>query len=825
MMQTNKGIKHFVMRRLANFAFAVCACLILGGSSVQAATFNVTTTNDSGAGSLREAINSANATGGPDTIFIMVPAFSTITPLSPLPTITDTVNIGSGARVRLNGASAGANAYGLRISAPNCFVQGFVINGFQQGGIRIDGAGNNTSLDGLHIGVDFAGNAAAPNINRGVLIVGTTGNLIGGFGLPNVISGNAGRGIEITAGGAATIRGNRIGTNANGDADLGNLSHGIQIVNSSGSIVGGTAANVRNIISGNNGSGIAIQTDFGFMATNNTVQQNYIGVDSTGNADLGNNGSGVLIQASGNFIGGTTASSRNVISGNGASGVSISTNFGTGNSVSGNYIGVGANGTTAVPNGENGVLISNSAANNTIGGTGVTIGSCSGACNIIANNGDPNPMVTGAKSGVYVDSTGGTGNRIRGNSIFNNVGIGIDLGINPPPSPPAGQGTGITPNDPMDPDTGANNLQNFPVINGADTNGNVTGTLDSTPNTIFIIDFYSNTATDAANSEGRTFIGSTTLVTNAAGNANFSFGTTATLASGQFITATATANGGSAQAVGDTSEFSASQAVVPGMGGAAGFEADISPRMTGDGNIFSDDVVQIRRFLNLTDTPSTTPNEFQRADSAPIATRGDGAINTADVVQTRRYQNGSDSKQPAGGPTMPTGMNTSPSQTKLSENPSKFSDANEREVRVENVNAFSGQTVTVNIRVNAVDEAEYGFILNYDSSILSNPVVGAGNAGATVRACNIATAGQVTCSIGGFSKNQPGSSDLNIGEIGAGNNQILITVTFTVAAKAQPGTTWLTLSNANASDDAARLVTPAAVNGTVTILNRRQRTK
>lgn len=812
-MNTSKGNRNFGIRLLANFAFAICAVFILSVSSAQAATFTVTNTNDSGGGSLRQAILDANANAGADIITISVAAFSTITPLSPLPQITDTVNIGSGTRVTLNGSMAGATAYGLRISAPSCFVQGFIINSFQEGGIRIDGAANNTSLDGLHIGVDFAGNAAVPNINRGVLIVGTTGNLIGGFGIPNVISGNAGRGIEITAGGAATIRGNRIGTNANGDADLGNLSHGIQIVNSSGSIVGGTAANVGNIISGNNGSGIAIQTDFGFMASNNTVQQNFIGVNASGNVDLGNNGSGVLVQASGNFIGGTTPSSRNIIAGNGANGISISTNFATGNTVTGNYIGLGNDGTTSIPNNGNGVQISNGAANNTIGGTGVTAGACTGVCNIIANNGDLNPMTTGAKAGIYVDPTGGTGNRIRRNSIFNNVGIGIDLHT-----------SGSTANDANDPDTGANNQQNFPVISAADTNGNVTGTLNSTPNTTFAIDFYSNTVADAANSEGRTFIGSTTVITNGSGNASFNFGTTVTLAAGQFITATATSTGGAAQAIGDTSEFSANQAVVTATGGgAAGFEADIATRPNGDTEILSNDVVQIRRFLNGTDTPSTTPNEFQRADSSPIGTRGDGALDTTDVVQTRRYQNGSDAKQPAGGPTVPSGGPPAlTAEFNQSGDESKTPEGNRREVRVENASGSAGQTVTVNIQVNAVgNEPEYGFIINYDSSVLSNPVIGAGNAGASVRSCNIATAGQINCSVGGFLNNQIGSSDAGIGEIGAGNNQILITVTLRITAKAQPGTTSLTLSNVNASSDAAQLFMPTATNGTVTIRHRR----
>jgi len=143
-----------------------------------------------------------------------------------------------------------------------------------------------------------------------------------------------------------------------------------------------------------------------------------------------------------------------------------------------------------------------------------------------------------------------------------------------------------------------------------------------------------------------------------------------------------------------------------------------------------------------------------------------------------------------------------------------------REVRVESTTATAGGSVTVNIRVNAVgDEAEYGFIISYDTSVLSNPVIGAGNAGASVRSCNTTTnPGQINCSVGGFPTNNPMSSDPGIGEIAAGNNQILITVTFMVAANAPSGDTPLTLSNVNASSDLPQIFFPTATNGVVTIV-------
>jgi len=250
---------------------------------------------------------------------------------------------------------------------------------------------------------------------------------------------------------------------------------------------------------------------------------------------------------------------------------------------------------------------------------------------------------------------------------------------------------------------------------------------------------------------------------------------------------------------------------------AAGFEGDVSPRRNGDGGVQSNDVVQVRRFQNGTDTPSTSSNEFQRADSAPFSTKGDGCIRSDDVVQTRRYQNGTTPPEPASGPTAPGSCATS----MAAEEQSAVAEPqnHQRQLRVESTSGSAGSQVTVNIRVDSVgNEAEYGFILNYDPNVLSMPVILAGDAGASVRSCNIGTAGQINCSVGGFPNNQAGSSDGGIGEIAPGDNVILIRVTFTIAATAQPGRTPLTLSNVNASSDAPMLFFPTAVNGTVTIL-------
>ncbi len=257
-----------------------------------------------------------------------------------------------------------------------------------------------------------------------------------------------------------------------------------------------------------------------------------------------------------------------------------------------------------------------------------------------------------------------------------------------------------------------------------------------------------------------------------------------------------------------------------GVSMAPTLEADTAFRPNGDGSILSDDVVQIRRFLNGTNTFNSAVNEFQRADSAPFATKGDGRILSDDVVQARRYQNGTNALQLAGGPIAPAGNRASNADDIEAKANASEEAAAPREVRVESATVGVGQTVTVNVLVDAQgDEAEYGFTLNYDWTKLSNPVIGAGTAGASVRSCNKATAGEINCSVGGFPNNDLSSGDTGIGEIASGTNQILITVTFTVAANASTGDAPLALSNVNASSDMPQLFTPTATGGTVTILN------
>ncbi len=463
-----------------------------------------------------------------------------------------------------------------------------VISGNLTAGINL--FGSNNVVQGNYIGTNPSGTARIGFAQNGIEIsgVGTTNNLIGGTspGAGNVISGNS-RGISIFATGT-TIQGNLIGTDATGTSKINGSVIGIQTFNSTNTVVGGLTAGARNIISGHGGNGvflsgvgsrlqgnfigtditgtlalgnsntgvvagngaliggttpearnvIAANGGFGNVALgeNNsgvaaTVQGNYIGTDVTGTKALSSNSqNGITIFTNGHLIGGTAPGARNVISGN-VNGIRVGVFSGdvTANVILGNLIGLNAQGTGPLPNTQIGVHFA-AAQTNTLGGLAV------GAANKIAFNGGPGVVLTSA-----------TRISIRGNSIFGNNGLGIDL-----------DASGVSPNDLNDPDGGANNLQNFPVINTVNSNASSTtilGSLNSTPNTAFQIDFYSNAAVDpSGHGEGALFFSTTSVTTNASGNASIDVTFPIALPSGRVISATATDPNG------NTSEFSAAPA-------------------------------------------------------------------------------------------------------------------------------------------------------------------------------------------------------------------------------------------------------------------------
>jgi hypothetical protein len=531
--------------------------------------FTVTNTNDSGTGSLRQAITDANSMGGGTINFnITGSGVHTISPLTVLPTITQTVTIdgysqpGSSANtnpptqglnavilIELSGA-LGGNFDGLTLNAANCTVRGLVINSFQHDGIGVCADGN--VIEGNFIGTNPAGTAALPNGaggNGGIIFgfCGTPSNCtIGGITLDarNLISGNIGNGIGLGDGSGNTVQGNLIGTDVTGTLALGNSGVG---VGSGGSndLIGGTVVAARNIISANN-RGI----DLG-GGSSNTVQGNFIGTDITGTIALSNPNVGVNTQGTNDLIGGLTATPGtppgNLISGNiGGAGVILFSPTAQGHLIEGNIIGADITGTQPLGNFPGGIQING--PDNTVGGTDTN------ARNIIAFNGGGTPMCNAANAGVQVHNSGAINNAILGNSIFSNAGLGIDLVFD-------GDQNCIEPNDNCDVDTGPNNLQNYPVIAAVFSGGgstNIQGSLNSAPSTTFRVEFFDNAECDSfGNGEGQTFIGSSDIPTDASCNATINVDLPVSLQSGHVLTATATDPNN------NTSEFSAC-AVVQG---------------------------------------------------------------------------------------------------------------------------------------------------------------------------------------------------------------------------------------------------------------------
>jgi hypothetical protein len=468
---------------------------------------------------------------------------------------------------------------------------GNVISGNSGVGLFIGGAGHTVSDN--FVGTNAAGTAALANGLSGIELQSATNVSIGmiGAGIENVVSGNGRDGVRATSCTNTTIINNIIGLNAAGNAAIPNTQAGIRDSLSSTMTIGLPAAG--NVLSGNGEAGM----DVGATAV---ARNNIVGLDRTGQVAIGNTAFGIAIHGP-STIGGTGPDDGNTVSANGEAGIAVAQS-GSGTAILGNTIGLNIDQTTIRGNLGNGVFLSDAFAPDD-----VEIGGIGGGGNLISGNlghgiggAATNSAIIGNRIGT--DGTGNidlgnslsgistifvgqiTSNLISGNgkwgietgtsttvqdniirrnaeggvAIFNdfistitensivaNGGIGIDL-----------RRDGVTGNDPNDVDTGPDGLQNFPVITSAVTTGAaswIEGTLNSTPNTLFALHFYSNTAPDPSGfGEGETFLGTMNVSTDASGNASF-VRNGAALAAG-WLTATATGPSG-------TSEFSAANDV------------------------------------------------------------------------------------------------------------------------------------------------------------------------------------------------------------------------------------------------------------------------
>ncbi len=574
--------------------------LVCGTFNSHAAIFTVSNTNDSGIGSLRQALNDANTTPGTHSIVFNIPLTDVnynasqgvwkITPLSTLPIImrsnltidgsTQTLNQGNtnnyGPELLLDGNHLPGADFAFNLyNVSGVLIKGFIIGRFTIG-ISINGTNCfNNSIKGNYIGCNYNASDTLSN-NNGIEILGAHDNFIGGSTTEerNIVSGNRHVGIRIANAKNNIIKGNYVGLNRLGNAALLNYD-GISIEGTSKyNIIGGYTANERNYISGNDAYGIPV---FGTGCNYNRIIGNYVGTDITGSIAIPNT-YGVLFDdgASFNVVGGYEPGAGNLLSGNSGYGVFLYNPGTQQDSVIGNLIGTDKNGTAALPNGngvvidgptfkhfidsnvisgnlQNGIVLHLAGTDNNvmirnkigtdIGGTQPIGNGLDGVrlgegprYNKVGLSGNGNIIAYNGGNGITVMTAAELYNTFSENSIWGNAKIGIDL-----------YPEGVTLNDAGDYDTGPNDLLNFPDIKNISYNSgtgitSISGIMDyeinNGPEGIKVELFKSD------NGQGKKFIGFT--IVDAQGNWSFNC---SCLSAEDKITATAT------DLSGNTSEF------------------------------------------------------------------------------------------------------------------------------------------------------------------------------------------------------------------------------------------------------------------------------
>jgi hypothetical protein len=461
----------------------VYAVLSIAAGTAQAATFTVTNTNDSGAGSLRQAI--LDAVAAPTAAHDNVVAFNipgtgvhTIRPTSQLPPIKD---------LMIDGYTQPGSQENTRARGSDAVLT-----------IEIDGSLAGAGTHGL-VNEGAVPGAGVPNVTvRGLVI-----NRFGGAGIH--VTGPGGAGFP----GFVIVRGCYIGTDPSGTQARGN-GIGIDLGTDAQAMIGEPAPDFggntvpwpayRNLISGNVGAGVKFDSADPQSPAFGTVRGAYIGTDAGGTAALGNGGDGVAIGTEGAVgsagFGSLIYLHDNLISANMGDGIDTQ---GIGTQAVGNIIGAGSDG-RALGNQGNGAYFHGASAGGLnaafpqVGAIGPGVSSNAGAGVLIADT-------------AIVDVSG----RVTGN-----VGLGVDLA-------PAGPDT----NDMGDIDTGPNEGLNYPLITSAVSDGTsptsrVQGTIHSKPNAQIQVLLYLNAACNPSGfGEAGRYLSSAATTTDGSGNATF----------------------------------------------------------------------------------------------------------------------------------------------------------------------------------------------------------------------------------------------------------------------------------------------------------------
>lgn len=388
---------------------AVAAALIALGAGASAAhaqgPITVYDPADAGLGTLRQAINRANANANLSVIVFKLPAAGTvITPNANLPAITQPVQIDGYSQPGSIPASATAAAtpgvvidavnttQALQLNTNDSLIQGLAIHD-SSGAAAADGiqiTGDDNKLKGNFVGTDPAGASFGfLNLTTGVTITGDD-NVVGGTQVEdgNVIAESSGDGVAM-AGDHNAVLGNRLGLPYGGG--LGNAASGVSVTGN-GNLIGTQDSGGRNVISENDGDGVAI------AGNGNRVEGNYVGVDETGSIAIGNLGDGISIAGNQNLVSGNVASRNDA-------GVAVD---GMSNTVTSNALGTDA-GMTANLSNDNGVVVNGNA--NVVGGDEED------ERNVVSSNND---------AGVSIQS--GQNNRVEGNRIGTDGTGTADLG-------------------------------------------------------------------------------------------------------------------------------------------------------------------------------------------------------------------------------------------------------------------------------------------------------------------------------------------------------------------------------------------------------------